>query len=151
MTCVVIPADPANQDSFFGPGDRFVFTRSWGNWHLVRRRFLVWNTHGPSLGGYEVDLWEIDSHRELVDWLFHVGGKTMDPSDFFEAMRTIFRSTGQSQTIDGKALAIKYWNDSVPHKKSIHTTCPHCFSYICPENKEPNGSGNGCEQCIDKL
>ena len=120
MTCVIIPANPSKPHPYIGPGDKFVFTRSWGNWHLVRRRFLIWNTKGPSIYGYDIDLWEIDSHRVLVDWLFHVGGKTFDPQDFFEAMRTIFEPAGNSQSVDGKALAISYWNRSVPHKKRIH-------------------------------
>ena len=151
MTTVVIPKNPADQQFGIRPGDRFVKTCSWGNWHLMSRRFLVWNTRGPSLGGYDIDLWEVDSHREFIDWLFHVGGKRYDLADFFEAMQAIFDGAQHSDIVDGKALAIKYWNASVPHQKSIHTSCPHCYAYICPENKELNGAGNGCEQCSNRL
>lgn len=121
MACVVISKDPSAKRVGFGPGDQLVDTRSWGNWHLYRRRWLIWNTSGkPSDGGYDIDLWDIDSHKELVDWLFHVGGKTYDPEQFFDAMRDIFGSAGYSDTVDGKALAIKFWERSVPHNKRIH-------------------------------
>lgn len=120
MSCVQIKQDPRSPG--LRPGDEFVFTRSWGHWHLVGKRFLVWNVKGPSRDGYDIDLWSINSHQELLDWLFHVGGKSMDPANYFEAMQTIFRDVGYSGTVtvDGKALAIRYWNESVPHRKSIH-------------------------------
>ena len=148
MACIVIKTNPNTIG--IGPGDRFVSTRSWGNWHFHRRRWLVWNTRGkPSEGGYEVDLWGIDSHQELVDWLFHIGGKTTDPHHFFDAMQEIFRTAGWSDTFCGKDLAIKFWEGSVPHPKG--RSCPHCHTWIAADNKEPNGKGNGCQQCIDKL
>ena len=96
-------------------GEEFQLYRSWGNWHLMSRRYLVWNTRGPSLDGYDIDLWEINTHKELVDWLFHVGGKTFDPHDFFDAMRDIFRSAGWSEAFSGKDLTIAYWGQSAPH------------------------------------
>ncbi len=72
------------------------------------------------MNGYDIDLWDINSHKKLLDWLFHVGGKGMDAVNYFEAMRTIFREVGYSDAFNGKDLAIDYWNRSVPHKKSIH-------------------------------
>lgn len=118
MSFAVIKQDPGS--SGIEPGDEIVFTRSWGEWHLVRRRYLVWSVKGPSVNGYEIDLWGINSHKELLDWLFHVGGKTMDPPNYFNAMQVIFRWAGHSDVVNGKELAIDYWNRSVPHKKSIH-------------------------------
>ena len=115
MTCIIQQKNPHALG--MEPGDQFIFTRSWGNWHLMSRLFLVWNTRGPSLGGYDVDLWSIDNHNQLVDWLFHVGGKQMDHADYYEAMQTIFRTAGWDQSFSGKDLAIKYWNESVPHPK----------------------------------
>ncbi len=107
MACLIDKSDPAVLS--------VVFTRSWGNWHLYRRRWLIWNPSGkPSKDGYDIDLWEIDSHKELVDWLFHVGGKTYDPDQFFEAMRDIFRSAGGLPTFSGKDLVLQYWEQSVP-------------------------------------
>ena len=93
--------------------DDLKLQRTWGEWRLYSKRFLVWSPNG-SPTGYEVDLWEINDHQELVDWLFHVGGKTFDPLHFFEAMQQIFREAGWRKTFNGKELAIWYWQNSEP-------------------------------------
>lgn len=80
---------------------------------MVRGRYLV---HCPGkrsgIRDYEIDLWGIDTHRELADWLFHVGGKGLDTADFFLAMRAIFRPVGWMDHFSGKELATGYWRAS---------------------------------------
>ena len=82
--------------------------RTWGQWRLKNKRYLV---HGAM--AYEIDLWEIDSHRELVDWLFHVGSRGYGNEEgFFDAMKAIFRPAGSQPAVNGKALALAYWANS---------------------------------------
>jgi len=124
MAHLLIKKDPTSPG--IGPGDRLVLTRSWGNWHLYRRRWLIWNTSGkPSLGGYDVDLWGINTHKALVDWLFHLGGKTIDPTDFFQAMQAVFRAAGSSDSFSGKDLALRYWQSSAAPPSYTHSNGFH--------------------------
>ena len=82
--------------------------RTWGHWRLKSKRYLV---HGDV--HYEIDLWSIHSHQELVDWLFHVGSRGYGNDEgFFDAMKDIFRTAGHQAVVDGKALALAYWADS---------------------------------------
>ena len=102
------------QSTGFGPNDQLVMPRSWGQWHFTRRRYLVFSPNGkPSAAGYSVDLWNINDHRSLVDWLFHVGGKPYGgDAGFYDAMHDIFRTAGWDKEFSGKELCIDYWNQS---------------------------------------
>ena len=94
--------------------------RTWGKWHFTRKRFLVYSPNGkPSAAGYEVDLWEINDHKTLVDWLFHVGGKPYGgDAGFYDAMHDILRRAGWDKTFTGKDLATRYWEISKPVSRS---------------------------------
>ena len=98
----------------------FQLPRSWGNWHLFRKRYLVHSPSGkPSRGGYDIDLWEINSHKELVDWLFHVGGKTYGGDEgFYDAMHDIFRDAAWSDSFTGKQITLAYWDNSANNASS---------------------------------
>lgn len=96
------------------PGDKFNYPRVWGEWHFYRSRWLVHSPNGkPSEGMYSVDLWGINHHRSLVDWLFHVGGKPYGGAvGFYDGMHNIFRAAGWNADFNGKDLCLKYWQQS---------------------------------------
>ena len=104
MTGAVPAAEPSPATPY-GPGAIIpvLKPRSWGAWRIRRRRYLV-----HSAWGYEIDLWEINSHQQLADWLFHVGGKDLDTPNFFLAMRAIFRPVGWTEKFSGKAMVNAY-------------------------------------------
>jgi len=88
-----------------GPGQTITFPRRWGKWELVEARYLEHDN------GYDVDLWDIEDHRSLIFWLFHVGGKTFGVG-FYDAMHDIFRFAGEKKTVSGKDAAFNYWVSS---------------------------------------
>lgn len=103
------------------PGDRLCINRPrvWGEWHFYRKRYLVHAPNGkPSEAMYTVDLWSINNHFSLVDWLFHVGGKGYGTKGqtgdvgFYDAMHDIFRKAGWNEEFIGKELCLDYWNQS---------------------------------------
>jgi hypothetical protein len=88
-----------------------LYPTNWGNWHLFNERWLSFTLTACRYDNiYEVDLWEINNHQELVDWLFHVSDKTYDPADFFKAMRMIFRPVAwrRQAQFDGRKIVAEY-------------------------------------------
>ena len=101
------------------PNHRFIKRRVWGEWHLHRSRWLVHAPNGkPSEAMYSVDLWSINNHFSLVDWLFHVGGKGYGTKGktgdvgFYDAMHDIFRRAGWNAEFNGKQLCLEHWKQS---------------------------------------
>jgi hypothetical protein len=79
----------------------------WGPWEFDPEVLVLRDEHG-----YEIDLEEIDSSNELVDWIFHMAGKTLPPEKLYYliiALRDILggEDTWKS-TQDGRALAKQY-------------------------------------------
>jgi hypothetical protein len=68
--------------------------RQWGKWWLdVKRLCLVYQPEGRS-GGYEVDIEQINSSAEMLDWIFQINNKgwasAKDIADLLEAFGDIF-------------------------------------------------------------
>jgi hypothetical protein len=111
VTSTTTASHPTGQAITPGSVFRIPTPRRWGEWRMMQGRYLV-HRRGTRFVDYEIDLWEIDTHRELADWLFHVGGKQLDTPNFFLAMRAVFRSAGWHDNFSGKELASKYWKVS---------------------------------------
>lgn len=77
----------------------------WGKWKLTSPNTLLHTGLN-----YDVPLSEINDHRELLDWLFHVGSKAevYEPTAFAAAMRAIFRPAVRMPSFSGKELAADY-------------------------------------------
>ena len=60
-------------------------------------------------------MWEINSIRELVDWLFHIRGKNPEfycIEGFTEAIGRIFRKCGWNEVFAGKECVAEYLSSS---------------------------------------
>ena len=79
----------------------------WGPWEFDPKLLVLRDEFD-----YEIDLEEIDSSNELVDWIFHMAGKTMPPEKMYYliiALRDILgREDTWKSTQDGRALARQY-------------------------------------------
>ena len=115
MTHTLASVSPDPMLTICKPGHKIILPRTWGEWHFTRKRDLVFSSTGrPTKDiGYTIDLWGINDHKRLTDWLFHVGGKHYgDGIGFYDAMTHIFRSAGWMTEFSGKDLCLDYWQHS---------------------------------------
>lgn len=88
-----------------------IYPVQWGAWHLYKNRFLVHAPNGnPDGSNYDIDLFDINSHRDITKWLFHISGKSdwYEPENFFRAMSDVFRWAGEIKEINGKQSVEDY-------------------------------------------
>ena len=97
------------------PGDTFVvrdgLRDTWGDWEF-RHNLTIWNSQLH----YEVDLEDINTVAQMLDWIFHLRGRVQQQGlwDLTQAFEDIFHprknccSFGAAKSFSGKALAEEY-------------------------------------------
>ena len=68
--------------------------------------------------------------------------------DTMERLRGVVNHLADHVAAEQTPCGVAYWRPNTDQEKN---SCPHCFSWITPDNPEPKGEGKGCLECIDKI